>query len=1081
MTQLNKLCLALFILCGMPLAFAQNDWENELMFEQNKLRSRVPSYSYLNHQDALKGDRNTSRIQSLNGTWKFKYVEKSSDRPQDFIAKDFKGTNWSDIPVPSNWELEGYGQPIYSNIIYPFTPDIENGGTRNFNYMGPHPPQFPYIEKYRDNPVGSYFRDFTVPKDWSNQSVILHFGGVSSAFYVWINGKKVGYSQGSRLAAEFDITNFLTEGKNRIAVQAFRWSDGSYLEDQDMWRLSGIHRDVMLMAQPKIALNDFFVRTKFDTKLEDAKLEIRPYIWMKGDEEKLKDWKINAELYDANNNKVLKTPMSCSIEAIHFERWPQRDITKFAFLEAHIKHPKKWSVEHPYLYTLVFDVTDPNGNIVESRSQKVGFRQVAFSKDNELLVNGKPVKIMGVNRHDHHPIRGKALTRQDLEDDVKLLKKFNFNAVRTSHYPNDPYFYDLCNKYGLYVMDEANIETHHLGSYAPQQPSLAIPILSRIMRMVDRDKNNPSIISWSMGNEAGSGPAFAAAAGWIKDYDPSRFIHYEGAQGDPTHPDYKEGDEGQKLFRGPAHANPDDPNYVDVLSRMYPEIYQLESMAKSKHINRPIIMCEYAHAMGNSIGGLGEYWDLIHANKNLIGGFIWDMIDQGLETKNDKGEMFYAYGGDFKDIPNDKNFCINGVFSPDKKPNPHAWECKYIFQPFNFKDSDIKNGKISAINHLNFTNLNKYEVKWTVKENGKTLQSGTILNPDVNASSTAILNIPFKKIKFKEDAEYWLNITVHEKTDRFWASKGFEIAHDQILIQKKSKNNIYTSKSKSIVSTDEKEGEIVVRGKTFTAKISKNNGELISFISNGKEQLASPLKPNFYRPPVDNDIRGASSKLFRKSQKYWKGMVDKLKTNSVKVEDTEHGSKKIIVNRSFNKDLTLNITYTFLNNGRITVNMTMDAKASLPSLVRYGMTLGVPDSYKSASFYGKGPWENYIDRKRGTIVDVFNFKTDNLFYNYIFPQENGNRSDARWLQLTNKNKQELKVTGAPEFGFSIWPYSAKNIEEAKHPFDLKKQGFYTLNLDLVQMSVGGTLSETLPQFIIKSGTYNFEFVLETGK
>ncbi|MDO6803552.1 glycoside hydrolase family 2 TIM barrel-domain containing protein [Wenyingzhuangia sp. 1_MG-2023] len=1067
------------LLVTTNFVFAQKDWENELMFEQNKLRSRVPSYSFKNHNDALEGIREKSRMQSLEGTWKFNYVGKSDDRPSDFIAKDFQGNSkdWKDITVPSNWELEGYGQPIYTNIIYPFTPDILNGGKRNYSYMGPHPPQFPFIEKYRDNPVGSYYRDFTVSEDWKNESVILHFGGVSSAFYVWVNGKKVGYSQGSRLAAEFDITDFVTTGKNRVAVQVFRWSDGSYLEDQDMWRLSGIHREVLLLAQPKIALNDCFVRTKFDKDLKNAKLEVRPHMWMKGDEEKLKGWELKAQLYDVENKKVLANPISCSIEAIHFERWPQRDITKFAFLEATIKNPKKWSVESPYLYTLVFDVVDANGKLVESRSQKIGFRKVAFSDDNELLINGQPVKIMGVNRHDHHPVRGKALTRKDMEDDIKLLKQFNFNAVRTSHYPNDPYFYELCDKYGLYVMDEANIESHHLGSYVPQQPSLAIPILSRVMRMVDRDKNHASIISWSMGNESGTGPAFAAAAAWIKDYDPSRFVHYEGAQGDPTDPDYKEGEEGQAVFRGPAHANPDDPYYVDVLSRMYPEIYQLKAMSESKHIDRPIVMCEYAHAMGNSIGNLGEYWDLIHAKKNLIGGFIWDMIDQGLETTTADGVKYYAYGGDFGDKPNDKNFCINGVFSPDKKPNPHAWECKYIFQPFNFKAADVKKGKITAINHLAFTNLNQYEVRWTLSENGKELQSGILKDVNVAPKTSSILTIPYKKVRFKDNAEYWIKVSVHEKNNQFWATKGFEVAKEQIQLKERDFSNNYASTSKASVTVKEGVNEVVVTGKRFSAKVSKTNGELISFVSNKVEQLVTPLKPSFFRPPIDNDLRGASSRAFRTSRKYWEFLADELKTTSVKT--TSKDSEVVVtVHKEFKNEVNLTIGYRFLSDGRVIVNMDMDAKETLPGLIKYGMTMGVSNSYQTTTFYGKGPWENYVDRKRGTEVDEFTFKTDDLFYNYIFPQENSNRSDVRWVKLSESKKMDLTVEGSPEFNFSIWPYSAKNIQESTHPYELKKQGFYTLNIDLMQMSVGGTLSETLPKFIIPSGKYSFEFILK---
>lgn len=1078
----NKICIILLLFAtyfNFEASAQQLDWENELMFEQNKMDARATSYSFDNHQDALIGDRDKSRIKFLNGTWKFHFSERSQDRPKNFFGKDFHSTDWKDIQVPSNWELQGFGQPIYTNIIYPFTPDIANGGTRHYSYMGPHPPQYPYVERYRDNPVGSYYRDFEIPSDWNNQSIILHFGGVRSAFYVWVNGKQVGYSQGSCLPAEFDITDYVTSGKNRVAVQVFRWSDGSYLEDQDMWRLSGIYREVMLMAQPKVSIADLHIRTKFDENLSDAKLEVRPKVWVKENENHLKDWKITAQLYDADNNKVNEL-MDASIDGIFYERWPQRDITKFAFLETKVKAPRKWSAETPYLYTIVFDVVDPNGKVIESRSQKIGFRKIEFSNKNELLINGVPVKIMGVNRHDHHPVRGKALTREDLEADVKLLKLFNFNAVRTSHYPNDPYFYELCDKYGIYVMDEANIETHHLGSYVPQQANLAIPILRRITRMVERDKNHASIISWSMGNESGTGPAFAAAAGWIKDFDPSRFVHYEGAQGDPTSPFYKEGDEGQKVFRGDAHANPTDPFYVDVISRMYPEYKQLENLSNSSHINRPIIMCEYAHAMGNSMGGLGAYWDLVRSKPNLIGGYIWDMIDQGLETTNEKGQKYYAYGGDFGDVPNDKNFCINGVFSPDGKPNPHAWEAKYVFQPFTFKGDDAKNGNIRVTNRLDFTDLSDYEVRWTFSENGKELQSGVLKNIQVSPNRDKIISVPFKKTNFKEDSDYWITISVHEKINRWWAQKGHEIAKDQILLKARKSPSSYKTKSKSPIAVDENNDAILISGNAFSAKVSKTNGHLISYRVNKTEQLMAPLKPNFYRSPVDNDIRGFNRRQFIKGAKLWENLADNLRVNEVNIVK-EDSQVKVYIKQAYQKQVSLNTLYTFFNDGKLVVKLDLDVDEKAPNLIRFGVTMGVPKAYENTTFYGKGPWENYLDRKRATIIDEFNFKTDNLFYNYIRPQENGNRSDVRWLSLTSNRKNGLKVTGLPEFGFSIWPYSSKNIEEAGHPYNLKTQGFYTLNLDLVQQGVAETLSEILPQHTIKPGKFSFEFLLESQK
>lgn len=1074
----NTLYILLLFSFLFEFSMAQNDWENEYVFEKNKMSARVPSYSYNNAIDALKGDRSNARLMSLNGLWKFNFVEKSENRPTDFMATDFAGTGWKDIEVPSNWELKGYGQPIYTNIIYPFTPGILNPAL-TYDWRGPQPPRPPKI--YRDNPVGSYYRDFEVPTEWKNESIILHFGGVTSAFYVWVNGKEVGYSQGSCLAAEFDISNYVKSGKNRVAVQVFRWSDGSYLEDQDMWRLSGIHREVLLMAQPKIALNDFFVRTKFDANIENAKLEIRPNVWVAENADKLKGWNITAQLYDANNKLVALSPMSVAVEKVYNERWPQRDITKFAMLEATVRCPRKWSAEDPYLYNLVFEVTNPAGEVVEARSQKIGFRKIEFSKTNELLVNGKVVEIMGVNRHDHNPVNGKALTREDMTKDVQLIKQFNFNAVRTSHYPNDPYFLELCNEYGIYVMDEANVECHHLGSYIPQQPSWAAPILTRIMRMVERDKNNPCVISWSLGNEAGTGPAFAAAAAWVRDFDPSRFIHYEGAQGDPIDPHYVEG-VANEMSKMPGYANPDDPNYVDVLSRMYPDHSQLLNMANSAHITRPIIMCEYMHAMGNSVGGLQEYWDMIRSKPNLIGGFIWDMIDQGLLKKTDDGKEFYAYGGDFGDIPNDRNFCLNGVFAANRTPNPHAWECKYVFQPVVFEGADIENGVVRIVNRFVTTNLSNYEVRWEVSENGKAIQQGVLNTLDLAAGSSVDVKIPFKTIKYNAEAEYFIRMSIHEKTDRLWCKKGYEVASEQIVLKAKQGASSFKSMSNDKVSFTETNDNVIVQGKNFSAKVSKLNGELNSYVVNEVEQIMSPLRPNFNRPVVDNDVRGANTKDFAKSRKDWANLVAELKTNSVISKNISENEVNVIVNQNAVGKATLQISYTFLSDGQIVVKMDMDADKNLADLIRFGMTMGISKDLVNTTYYGKGPWENYPDRTRSAQVAEYNIKTDQMFYNYAYPQETGNHMDTRWVKLSgNNSKEAFKIIGKPYFAFSVWPYSAENIESAKHPNNLKSQGFYSLNIDLIQGSLGGTLSARLPQYRLLSGKYSLEFCISRTK
>ncbi|MFC2113368.1 glycoside hydrolase family 2 TIM barrel-domain containing protein [Bacteroidota bacterium] len=1069
----KKLILfVLVIASSIQFTTAQNDWENERMFEKNKMNARVPTYSFENAKDALEGDRDKARVKSLNGTWKFQFVEKEEDRPTDFMAKDFSSDGWDDIPVPSNWELQGYGQPIYSNIIYPFTPNILDT-TLRFDWKGPMPPHPPFI--YRDNPVGSYIKDFEVPSSWQDQSVIIHFGGVSSAFYLWVNGEEVGYSQGSRLAAEFDITEFIKPGMNRLAIQVFRWSDGSYLEDQDMWRLSGIHREVLLLAQPKIALNDFYVRTELDEVLQDAKLEIRPRVWVKKDADNLEGWTLSAMLFDTEKKEVLDAPLTVSVEKVYNERWAPRDLPKFALMEADIRCPKKWSAEYPNLYTIVFSVTDPKGEVVEARSQKIGFRKVEFSKKNELLINGKVVKIMGVNRHDTSPIHGKALTREEIRKDVELLKQFNFNAVRTSHYPNDPHFYELCNEYGLYVMGEADIECHHLGSYIPSSPSWPAAILSRIIRMVERDKNHPCIISWSLGNESGTGPAFAAAASWIRYYDPSRFIHYEGAQGDPNDPHYVEGEAvGYATQNWPSMANPDDPDYVDVVSRMYPRLNQLINLSESPHIDRPVILCEYLHAMGNSIGQLGEFWDEIRARPNLIGGYIWDMVDQGLlQTDEQTGQQFYAYGGDFGDIPNDGNFCFNGVFASDRTPNPHAWECKYVFQPVVFEGVEVEKGLIRVINRFSFSNLSEYEIRWTLSENGKRLQSGILPEQIINPGSAAVVQVPYKAIEFNADSEYWLRLSLHEKSDRLWCEKGYEVAKDQILLKETKAQGSFVSSSNAAISGKETDEEIQISGKGFSTVISKSNGNLSSFVLNGKEMLASELRPDFWRPPADNDRR---FRRFYENRKVWQNMNHSLNTSSVEISSEDAKCITVLVKQHFKDKLTLEKVYSIFNDGNIIVKMDLDADESLPDLVKFGVCMGIPSDFVNTSYYGKGPWDNYIDRKRGAEVDEFSVKTDDMFHSYAMPQENGNRSDTRWIKLSTANGNAgLMITGTPHFEFSVWPYSAENIEKAKHPYELTPQGFYTLNIMRANSGLGGMRVAPLPHQQIKAGKYSLEF------
>ncbi len=831
--------------------------------------------------------------------------------------------------------------------------------------------------------------------------------------------------------------------------------------------------------QPKVSLRDFYVKTKLDQSYEDATLEIRPQVWVDGKETELKNYTVKAQLYDAENNPVLDSMPSANLHSIYYERWPQRDLPKFGLLSAKVRLPYKWTAETPYLYTLVLEVIDNNNKVIEARSQKIGFRKVEFSKDNELLINGKVTEIIGVNRHDHSAVNGKALTREEMEKDVKLLKQYNFNSVRTSHYPNDPYFLELCNEYGIYVMDEANIETHHLGSYMPNQPMWAGAMMSRIIRMVERDKNNPSIISWSLGNEAGTGPIFAAAAGWIKDFDPTRFIHYEGAQGDPTHPLYDE-NAAFTMGKSEGYANPDDPAFVDVISRMYPELSQLVSMSENGHMNRPIIMCEYMHAMGNSMGGLHDYWKEIRSRKNLIGGYIWDMIDQGIERTHENGQKYFAYGGDFGDIPNDGSFCINGVFSADRKPHPHAFEAKYLFQPVVFELVKGTTNKVYVLNRFTHSDLNQYEVRWELHQDGKILNKGIVPTIHLAAGTSKIVEIGFKEPKYNNESDYMLRLSLHEKQDRLWCEAGYEIAKEKMVIKKGCKKEEYSSSSKEKIAAKDNDDSYQVSSKNNTTTIDKNSGDITSIVVGGKEQLFAPIKPNFSRPPIENDNRGSSKKYITSLSRFWTAYTESLEVESVNVVETDdQKSINIEVVAKPYKGISLIRNYTIHNDGAVTIEMVIESPKTTPDMIRFGVTLGISPALVKTSYYGYGPHESYIDRCKSVELGAYEMATSDIYHNYVVPQESGNRTGVERVGFGDKKgKNGIEVMGYPSFEFSAWPYTAENIASAKKTYNLEEAGYYTVNIGEVQAGVSGTLSDILPHYHIESTKRNLKFTLK---
>ena len=1028
--------LAILLTAGQALA--ANDWENPEMIGRNKEAAHCTLMPYADTETALQVTKEASPFyKCLNGAWKFNWVRKPADRPAEFYKLGYDVTGWEEIPVPSNWQMHGYGIPIYTNAKHPFEAN---------------PPYIPH--EY--NPIGSYRREFTVPENWDGRQVIIHFDGVKSAFYLWVNGEEVGYSQDSMTPAEFNITKYLREGENVLAVEVYRWSDGSYIEDQDMWRLSGIYRSVYLYSTPVVHIEDFFVRTDLDDDYRNAILMIRPRIktFVKTD---LKGWTLEAQLYDCEDKAVLSEALTKDVPSIVNERYPQRDTVKFGMLEAKIANPRKWSAEQPNLYTLVLTLKDGNGTIVEAESCKVGFREVEI-KEGQLLVNGQAIRLFGVNRHEHDPDDGRAVKLERMIEDIKLLKQNNINAVRTSHYPDDPKWYELCDRYGIYLIDEANLESHELRGYLSNVATWHSAFVERAIRMVERDKNHPSVVMWSLGNETGCGPNHAAMAGWIHDYDPTRPIHYEGAQGDPT-----------------------DPYYVDVISRMYAKIPEIIRLGTLEVDDRPMVLCEYSHAMGNSVGNLKEYWDAIRTHKRLIGGFIWDWVDQGLRKISKDGKEFWAYGGDYGDKPNDGNFCCNGLIQPDRKPNPSLYEVKKVYQRIHVQPTDPTDGKVKVFNEYDFLDLGFVDVSWELAENGEVIQKGKLPKISLGPKQEQSLTVPFEKPQLKAGAEYWLKVTFTLAEDSLWAERGHVLAWDQLQIPFASPP-APTAETTSMEKLELKESNknIKVKGGDFVLTIGKQSGAIESFKFEGTELAASPLVPNFWRVPIDNDNGNGMPKRLG----VWKNAGQDRTVNSVEAEKLSSNVIRIVAKATLpagNCDYTT--IYTVYGSGDVIVESQLKnpQNAELPELPRFGMQMAIPANFNRMSWYGRGPHETYWDRKTGAAVGIYSGQVEDLIHAYVRPQENGNKTNVRWVTLTDDDGTGLLAVGMPLLSISAWPYTTEQLERAKHIHELPENySNITLNLDYKQMGVGGDDSwgaRTHPEYTLPAGDYSYSFRL----
>ncbi|WP_299552304.1 glycoside hydrolase family 2 TIM barrel-domain containing protein [Seonamhaeicola sp.] len=1027
-------------------------WEDPQVSGINRLPSKASSHSFANEKEALENNkRGSSRYKSLNGNWKFSWSPTPLEAPENFETENFDDSKWPAIPVPANWELHGYGTAIYTNAIYPFEP------------VNP-----PYTPK-DDNPTGCYRTTFEMNQDWENSQVTLTFGGVSSAYYVWLNGKLLGYSEDTMLPTHFDATPYLKSGTNTLAVKVYRWSDGVYLEDQDHWRLSGIQRDVYLTVAPKVQLYDFYVQTDLDDHYKDALLKIRPRIKV-FDDINIKGYQLEAKLFDKNGESVLNKALSIPLEKVFHEKFEQRGKPDFGLLQTVVSNPKKWSAETPNLYTLVFNVKNADGTILESRSTKVGFRETNIV-DGEFFVNGEPVLIFGVNRHDHDPITGKVISEVSMLKDIKLMKQLNLNAVRTSHYPNDERWYDLCDEHGIYVMDEANLESHGLGGKLSNNPAWSSAFLERAVRMVERDKNHPSIVFWSLGNESGSGFNHATMANWIRSYDPTRPVHYEGAQTTGGKAKVE-----NKILK--------DPLYVDMISRMYNPIEYMAKMSELEGETRPIIWCEYAHSMGNSTGNLFKYRDIFRNNKQVIGGYIWDWCDQGLAQKTPEGEPYYAFGGDMGDTKiNSGNFCLNGIVGPNRELKPASWEVKKVFQPIVIKAKNLVEGVVEIKNLFDFTNLNAFDIFWQLQEDGKTLQSGILSPIDLPPNQTTNLSLPFKKPKLKPGAEYFVRVGFKLKNETSWADQGHEIAWEQLKLPFNKPLTAYRADKKSEVKFIEDTNAVKVNGSGFNITFNKKTGDLVSFKQNDIEFLEGALASNFWRPVTDNDRAGAKTP---KKLKVWKNAMKKRTLETVKVTQVSSEQVKVSTLYVFDSIGHITINYNIYGDGTLTVNNSFKVikNGGLPIMPKYGMQVKVSNALDNFTYLGKGPHENYNDRQLSADVGLYKASVMNDYYSYIRPQESSNKTEVRWFSLTNKEGKGLYISGISDnLSVSAWPYSAENIEDALHTYDLEKSHYITLNIDHKQMGVGGDDSwsqKALPhkEFRVPAQDYNYSFMIK---
>lgn len=1022
---MRNLFLSVCVCLSMTTFAREKEWQDPQVNEMNRAPVRAAYFAYPTADAAVVGIREKSpNFMSLNGLWKFNWVKNETERPVGFYQVGFEDQHWVDFPVPGLWELNGYGDPVYKNVGYAWS-----------NQFAPNPPMI----ETENNHVGSYRRTVDLPADWKGQQVYLHVGSATSNLYVWVNGKFVGYSEDSKMAAEFDITKYLHPGKNLIAMQIYRWCDGSYLEDQDFWRLSGIGRDVYLYARNPQHIEDIFVVPDLDAAYKDGTLEVKANVSRGGG-------LVEMELKDGNGQvaatKSVKPDGKGNLHTV-FE----------------VADPAKWSAEEPNLYTLT--LTLKNGSrIVEVIPLKVGFRKIELKQDlGQIWVNGKPVLFKGADRHEMDPLTGYVVSRERMIQDIRILKENNLNAVRTCHYPDDPEWYDLCDEYGIYLVCEANIESHGMGygnKTLAKVPAFAKAHLERNQRMVETFKNHPSIIFWSLGNEAGDGPNFEACYKWIKERDHSRAVQYERA-GEAAH--------------------------TDIVCPMYAGLGHMENYAKNEKKYRPFILCEYAHAMGNSMGGFKEYWDLIRKYPKLQGGFIWDYVDQGLRGYAADGSMIYTYGGDFNLWDgSDNNFNCNGLISPDRILNPHMYEVKKVYQSIWTTPVDLKKGLVNVYNENFFVDLSDYYMEWQILANGEPVLSGVVSDLKVAPQETGKIALNYSLPESHQ--ELLLNVAYKLKKSKQLIPAGHILAEDQLVIQP------YADFGATIAQNPEKVGiyedlvHVVLTTDETKVTFDKRNGWIRGLSMNGLEMLeyGYALRPNFWRAPTDNDMGAGLQHRFQT----WKN--PELKKKGFRVEQKENNVLVTVDYEMPALSANLQMTYEVNYQGQIRIceAMTVDkSKEKMPHLFRFGMQMVMPGSFDRIDYYGRGPVENYIDRNFGQNLGRYQQLVKDQYYPYVRPQESGYKTDIRWWKLTDVDGRGLLIRSDVPFSASALNYLQEDLDDGwgkdqRHSGELKPRNLTTLSFDLKQMGLGCQDSWggwPWPQYCMPYDNYTFNTVI----